>query len=160
MPPERASKATHPLGPVLIRGYAKSRAPAILVALACALVLAIAAWLQPDPAGIGTHRQLGIARCSWPVAWGIPCPTCGMTTAFALTVRGHWLDAFRTQPLGLLLALATAGVGVLATVEAVTRRRRRINWYRVRPRILVVAGVLLAVLAWSYKILVFRGQMG
>jgi hypothetical protein len=51
------------------------------------------------------------------VMTGYPCPTCGMTTAFAHAVRGQLWRAFCAQPAGLLLALAAAGgVGVAAWV--------------------------------------------
>ena len=49
------------------------------------------------------------------VVWGLPCPTCGMTTAFAHTVRGRWLAAARAQPAGFVAAIATA---LLAGVSA------------------------------------------
>ena len=41
------------------------------------------------------------------VTTGIPCPTCGMTTAFSHCVRGHWLTSFIVQPAGCLVAVAT-----------------------------------------------------
>ncbi len=50
---------------------------------ACSVVLGIAAWLTPSPSGMGTHTQLNLPQCGWIVMMDLPCPTCGMTTAFA-----------------------------------------------------------------------------
>src|SRR5262245_31491696 len=52
-------------------------------------VLALARWLEPSPLGYGTHRQLGLLPCSFRRITGYPCPSCGMTTAFAWFVRGQ-----------------------------------------------------------------------
>lgn len=71
-------------------------------------VLAVSLWLRPDPRGYGTHQQLRMNPCGMLVLTGLPCPTCGMTTAFAYAVRGQWLRAFWAQPSGFFLALATA----------------------------------------------------
>lgn len=159
-----ADSATHhPLGPIVYRYVpvqrAGARRRALLVAAACAAILALALWVTPDSAGYGTHRQLGLFACSWPQTLGIPCPTCGMTTAFACTVRARWLDAFRAQPLGLLLALLTIGGLVLAIREAITLRAWRINWHRIRPAYLGLTVLLLALAGWCYKILAFRAAM-
>ena len=37
--------------------------------------------------------------------FGIPCPSCGMTTSFSHFVRGQWLAASRANVGGLLLAM-------------------------------------------------------
>lgn len=109
---------------------------------------------------MGTHRQLGLYRCTWPTMLGIPCPTCGMTTAFAYFVRGRLIAAFRAQPFGLVLAIATLAVLVLSLREAISGRVWRVNWYRVRPRYVVIAIVILTLAGWGYKILAFRAGMG
>ena len=55
----------------------------IVLALGLAGVLGTARLLEPDPRGFGTHTQLGLAPCAFARITGRPCPTCGMTTAFA-----------------------------------------------------------------------------
>ena len=86
-----------------------------LVVLAAALApLLIAAGLDADPRGMGTHTQLGLAPCGFEVATGLPCATCGMTTAFANAAGGHLIAAFAGQPAGALLALACAMVALVA----------------------------------------------
>ncbi|MCH8830738.1 MAG: DUF2752 domain-containing protein [Planctomycetes bacterium] len=67
------------------------------------------AWmLQPNPRGFGTHRGIGLPPCTFREVFGIPCPSCGMTTSFAHFVRGHFVDAARANVAGLFLAVACA----------------------------------------------------
>ena len=60
---------------------------------------------EPSPPGYGTHQQLGLPPCTFWVLFGRPCPTCGMTTAWAHLMRGEWLDACRANAGGALLGL-------------------------------------------------------
>jgi Protein of unknown function (DUF2752) len=76
-----------------------------LVAIVCLTVLVAAACIKPDPAGLGTHKQLGQPECGFYERTGFPCPTCGMTTAFAYMVRGKFLNSFSVQPAGAMAAL-------------------------------------------------------
>ena len=154
----------HPLGPLFHRSpnaeRSQVRVKAVVTLLITAGVLAIALWLTPDPQGYGTHTQLGQSRCGWPTQFGIPCPTCGMTTAFSHVVRGQMFRAIQVQPLGAILALGTC-LGLFHAVHALwTGRSLRVNWYRTRPRWVVIVGVLTFVGAWGYKILVMRGEAG
>lgn len=117
-------------------------------------LLGLAAWLAPDPAGMGTHRQLGLPPCSMVAATGYPCPTCGMTTAFSHTIRGQWISAFRAQPAGWLLALATGVTAVLSLVTLISGKVVLINWYRVSPMRWAIVFVLLVLGGWGFKIAV------
>ncbi len=94
---------------------------------ACLSVLAVAAWLEPDPRGCGTHAQLFRAECPMPASLGLPCPSCGMTTAFALTVRGRWVAAFDAQPAGLALCLAVVAVVGLALSAVLSGKTWHLN---------------------------------
>ncbi len=71
----------------------------------CLLVLAAAAAIEPDARGYGTHTQLGLPPCGFMLLTGSPCPGCGLTTAFAHGIRGHWSLAASANPLGLALFL-------------------------------------------------------
>lgn len=120
-------------------------------------LLAVAAWLSPDPAGSGTHRQLSLPECGWMTAFDTPCPTCGMTTAFAHAAEGDLLGSVVAQPLGALLALITAmtaagGLYVAATgsrlAAALTRLwGPRTGW--------ITGGLVLG--SWMWKIASHRG---
>jgi hypothetical protein len=82
-----------------------------------ALTLAMAATLEPDLRGYGTHTQLGLPPCGFQLWTGTPCPGCGLTTAFAHAVRGDLAHAASANPFGLLLfavAVACVPVGLLA----------------------------------------------
>jgi hypothetical protein len=153
---ESADASVLPAARPVDRRGARVWAGAILVT--CVGVLGVAAWLEPDPRGYGTHEQFGGGPCGALVMTGYPCPTCGMTTAFAHTVRGQLVAAFWAQPAGLVLALGTV---VLAGVAAVTVVRGR--WPRVflgpttLHRLFIVALVVLLG-GWGAKILIGRAD--
>jgi len=130
----------------------RARIIATLFALGCIALLALAAWMVPDPSGVGTHRQLGLPPCSSVMLFGRPCPTCGMTTAFAHTVRGHFLQAVHAQPAGFLLAIATAVGAGLAFSVALTGRMWYVNWYRLSPVKLTVGVIVIVIGSWAYKL--------
>lgn len=120
-------------------------------------MLLVAARLEPSPTGMGTHQQLMLPPCTWPTALGLPCPSCGMTTAFAHAARADLLSSFVAHPVGALLAVATAAVVVMGFFAAVSGTRV----FSMLPplsstRVLTLAVILLGV-SWGYKILDFNG---
>jgi hypothetical protein len=70
-------------------------------------VIATAAFLTPDPAGHGTHVQLGLPPCGFLVVTGFPCPGCGLTTCFAHMVRLEIPAAAHANAFGVPLFLAS-----------------------------------------------------
>jgi len=93
----------------------------------CAGVL-VAAWLlQPSPEGYGTHEQWLVVPCAFRWITGLPCPMCGLTTAFALMARGEVLAALSAHVLGPALY---AGTGLLGLASAVALARGT----RIAPR--------------------------
>jgi hypothetical protein len=74
-------------------------------------LLVTAARLTPSPRGMGTHQQLGLPPCTIVALYGIPCPSCGMTTAWAHLLRGHVVSAVRSNAGGALLAVLAAACG-------------------------------------------------
>ena len=74
---------------------------------ASAAILVTAGWLRPSGEGFGTHTQLGLAPCGFKQATGLPCATCGMTTAFSNAAHGNLLDSLLGQPAGFLLVILT-----------------------------------------------------
>ena len=142
-------------------GSTQRRLVAVVVMFAAATILGLAAYLEPSPTGIGTHTQLpAMPTCGWIVTMDLPCPTCGMTTAFAHAANGNLLAALGAQPLGAVLALATAMTLLVAGYAAFTGSRvgsifaslwgRRAAW-------ILAAG---ATGAWAYKVLVYKGLLG
>ena len=116
-------------------------------------VLGLASWLEADPSGVGTHKQLGLGGCTVLTLTGWPCPMCGMTTTF--THMGHLqpLDALTTQPFGVVLYLCTLGMFVLGVGALLGKA-----WWRsVAARVLqyevqIASGILAGMAAgWLYK---------
>lgn len=73
------------------------------LSVGAAVVLAVAFRLAPAPSGLGTHQGLGLPPCAFLAATGIPCPSCGLTTAFAALAHGDLGLAARANPVGILL---------------------------------------------------------
>ncbi len=141
-----------PLVRISIGRTARMRLIGGLVAAGCATVLGIAAKLTPDPSGMGTHKQLGLPACSFVFSTGLPCPTCGMTTAYAWMMHGHPVRAVLAQPLGAVLSFATILGAVVGAWMAATGRWIQVDWYRVSPGWLMFALTASFFLAWGAKI--------
>lgn len=142
-------------------GSTRRRLVAVVVTLAAATILGLAAYLEPSPTGLGTHTQLpAMPTCGWLVTMDLPCPTCGMTTAFAHAANGNLVAALGAQPLGAGLALATAMTLLVAGYAAVTGSRVATIfatlWGRRSAWILAVC----ATGAWVYKVLVYKELLG
>lgn len=144
-----------PVRPRIARGAKVgwvARTVAATVAAACLGVLLLAASLHAEPAGHGTHQQLGLYPCGWVVAFDKPCPTCGMTTAFSHAADANFLSSLLVQPTGFLLALASAAVlwGALH-IFLTGSRLASLGATMLRPRA-VWAAVAFALLSWAYKV--------
>jgi hypothetical protein len=86
-------------------------ARALLIILAACWVTVFGVALSLDPytdAGVPltmeTHRQLGLPACTFKELTGLPCPSCGMTTSFALLIRGDVVNSARANFAGMALA--------------------------------------------------------
>jgi hypothetical protein len=136
------------------------RIVAALIALGCLSVLAVASWLEPAAEGVGTHEQIAFMDpCSFFAQTGVPCATCGMTTAYTHAAHGEWVASFVTQPLGFVLVLVTGGMVWLSGYAAVTGSRIAEAASGMMSQSLVwwAVGTLLA--AWGWKI-VSMGVLG
>ncbi len=118
----------------------------------CTALLLRAGSLEASDEGVGTHTQMGMTKCSYLEEKGHPCPTCGMTTSFALAANGRVLASFANQPAGGFLALLAAmgaviGAWVMLTgCPAVLQLRRLL-----RPATFVTL-ILFFLAAWQYKV--------
>ena len=104
----------------------------VLMVAGWAVVFFIATQLDPydngQPRRMETHRQLGLPPCTFKDMTGLPCPSCGMTTSFALLIRGDVWNSLRANFVGTGLAafgllfipwaLASAAVGRLVLVRS------------------------------------------
>ena len=66
---------------------------------------------------IDMGRWLGY--CGFKQRYGLPCPTCGMTTATLAFAQGKIFEAFYVQPAGALLCSVLVVIALLALVIAV-----------------------------------------
>lgn len=119
----------------------------------CTAMIITAYRLTPVPAGMGTHEQLGLPACGFLGTVGVPCATCGMTTAFSLAVHGRILSAFVTQPAGAMSALLVGAVGMMSLYSLLTGARL---WQLFRPlwcqKSVVWVGAWV-IASWIYKII-------
>src|SRR5438270_2880047 len=85
-----------------------------LLGMALGLVLVFYTAFRLDPYENGqprmmeTHTQLGLPPCNFKLLTGLPCPSCGMTTSFALLVRGDLKNSLKANAVGTLLAIFCA----------------------------------------------------
>ncbi|MBV8779758.1 MAG: DUF2752 domain-containing protein [Phycisphaerae bacterium] len=138
-----------------------ARIIAALIAICCLTLLLISAHLQPNPSGVGTHTALGLARCQFLATWGIPCPSCGMTTSFSWFVRGNLLASLYVQPMGTTIALLDALGFWLAGYSAASGRPVYRLLQRIPSKYYLIVLPAWAIAAWGWKIFIHtRGLDG
>jgi hypothetical protein len=140
----------------LLQGWVRCSLVAIVVILGG--VFTIALTLDPYRGGEvwteGTHQQLGLPECNFKKLTGRPCPSCGMTTSFALLVHGDLWNSLRANAVGTVLALVCLAVipwGVLCAVRGRLYLVYSIEGTLVR---LVVLLLILMLVRWGI-VLVF-----
>ena len=153
VPDEGSSAATPLASRIRVR-----RIKATVMAAAAIGVLGLARYAEPDADGTGTHTRLGLAPCGFLLTTGMPCPSCGMTTAYAELMHGRILRGFLVQPAGAVLCLATIFLAMLGTVVVWTGRGVAIPWYRIQPRWILIVGLGLLLGSWAYKMAVIAGR--
>jgi len=116
----------------------------------------LGALTTPDPRGHGTHEQLGLPPCMLMQFTGVPCPGCGVTTAWSCFAHGEFVAAIRVQPFGALLAACVVIVSTLALVETVRGKDAWSGFRRTwRPWMSWSLGAAMLA-SWVYKIFVLR----
>jgi hypothetical protein len=130
----------------------------VLLAVLLVVVFTVAVSLNPYKDGHvwygETHRQLGLPPCSFKLATGLPCPSCGMTSSFALLMHGDLVNSLKANAAGTLLALVCLAFIPWALTCAIRGRRYLImsfEWALVR---LVVVFLVLMLARWAIVLLV------
>ncbi|MBN2542830.1 DUF2752 domain-containing protein [bacterium] len=93
-------------------------------------------------------------RCPFKSITGIPCPTCGFTSAFLLMRELRISEAFRTNPLGCVSYIAIFIFTIYAfTVKVFKLKRIRVSVKNKKTaRIIRVSVVLVIAINWVYLI--------
>jgi hypothetical protein len=152
--------AVYARGPTKIRMPVHHRLFALGVAGCCLTVLVVAALLEPARSGIGTHEALGMQPCQFLARTGLPCPGCGMTTSFAWFVRGNIVASLWTQPLGTAFAITAAAGFWIGTYLGLTGRPAHRLLQLIPARYYVLPLIVLAFVAWGWKMFVHVKSIG
>jgi hypothetical protein len=144
---------------VLLRGWIRVLL-VVLALLACG-VFAIAIYLHPyaadgTPLTQETHRQLGLPPCTFKFATGLPCPSCGMTTSFALLIRGDVLNSLRANAAGTLLAVLTLAFIPWGLASAYKGRLLFIVSFEKLITRVVVLFLVVMLVRWGIVLLLFH----
>ena len=117
-------------------------------------MLAAAAWLKPNPEGLGTHTQLGLPGCTMYTFIGMRCPGCGMTTSWAHTMNGDLTSALRANVGGVLLCFLAAAVFPCVMWMAIRGRAIKGRWFsQVSIGVLLIA-IGISVIEWTIRLAV------
>jgi len=116
-------------------------------------LLVVARLLTPSQTGVGTHQSLGLPPCGVIVMWGVPCPSCGMTTSWAWFARGDFARSWVTNPGGFLLAVFVLVMSVWMGISGLLNR-----WWPIRcePYLVLSLGtivMLVTLIQWVGRLL-------
>ncbi len=134
------------------------------VALGWVVVFAVALGLNPYDANgralrMETHLQLGMPPCRFlTLTGGLPCPSCGMTTSFALLVRGDVWNSLQANSVGTALALLGVVLipwNVLCAVHGRTYFIASIEWALLR---IVIAFLVLLLARWAIVVALYAAS--
>jgi len=135
-------------GRVLSRSQRRACAIGCLVLMA---LLGIAFCLEPSPRGFGTHLQLGLPPCSSYVWFGVPCPSCGMTTSWALVGDGKLATAMRVNSAGTLLCFQAMFSCPWLAWLAWSSQPVRNQWFVRLSACLLAMSFVIALSQWSIR---------
>jgi len=98
-----------------------------LLLLGVLVMVGVGLYLTPDPAGHGTHQQLGLPPCTIYYLTGRPCPSCGLTTSVSAILHGQFGLAWRANPIGFVIVAAAAAVAINSLLALLWGRSVRIE---------------------------------
>jgi hypothetical protein len=102
------------------------------------------------------HYNIDLGRwlgyCGFKQKYGLPCPTCGMTTATLAFSKGKIFQAFYAQPACALLCCLLILIALAALITAVFGKyfcfiERFI--YEVKVRYIILALIIIIVAGWA-----------
>jgi hypothetical protein len=98
-----------------------------LLLLGVLVMVGVGLYLTPDPAGHGTHQQLGLPPCTIYYLTGRPCPSCGLTTSVSAILHGQFGLAWRANPMGFLIVAAATAIALNSLFALLWGRSVRIE---------------------------------
>lgn len=153
VPPVSHRRAGESGRPVTIGGRIALAVLGVLLAAGFGL----AAVLEPDPRGYGTHERFGLPPCSVQLWWGRPCPSCGSTTSFAHFVRGQWGRAIKSNAAAFGLAVTALLAIPWSLTSACLGRLWRVQDPEWTALILVALYCGVSLVDWAIKLWLGRG---
>ncbi|WP_432797635.1 DUF2752 domain-containing protein [Poriferisphaera sp. WC338] len=126
-----------------------SRLPALAIFLSCLILLAVGSYLSPT---FGLTEAFNMPVCGFKLHTGLPCLTCGMTTAFTHATHGHLLTAFYTQPFGAALAIATAAFFLISLWSLITGMSLAPLGRMLGSRKFIIPLIAFFILAWLFTL--------
>ena len=134
------------------------RGALVAMGLAFTVVLTVAFTLNPydaegNPRSMATHTQLGLPPCNMVTLIGKPCPACGMTTSFALLMKGDLVNSARANWVGTLLAAFCLFGVPWAVASAVRGRYLFIGSLETTSTVVVVVLLVLMFTRWGVVLL-------
>ena len=139
-----------------------TRASLLVVGALLAGIFGIAFWLNPydangQPRTMATHTQLGMPPCNFVLLTGKPCPSCGMTTSFALLVRGDIRASLHANWAGTLIAVLWAAIMVWAIASGIRGKPFFIPCGRGELILTAVVGVVLVLMLGRWTAVLIGG---
>ena len=98
-----------------------------LLLLGVLVMVGVGLYLTPDPAGHGTHQQLGLPPCTIYYLTGRPCPSCGLTTSVSAILHGQFGLAWRANPMGFVIVVGAVVVALNSLFALLWGRSVRIE---------------------------------
>ena len=103
------------------------RAVLLAIGVAITMIFAAATYINPynadgTPRTSATHTQLGMPPCNFKMITDKGCPSCGMTTSFALLVRGDVSASLRANWVGTTICVLWAITLVWSVASALWGR--------------------------------------
>ncbi len=114
-----------------------------LLLLGVVVMFGVGFYLTPNPAGHGTHQQLGLPPCTIYFLTGRPCPSCGLTTSVSAILHGEFALAWKANPIGFLIVATAVVVGLSSLVALVAGRTLRLDLDRFNLILVVLLALWL-----------------
>jgi hypothetical protein len=132
----------------------------LLIVAGLVAVFTIAVLLNPynpdgTPRKMATHTgpPLNLPECTFKHMTGLPCPSCGMTTSFALLMHGDPLNSLRANWVGTGLALFCLALIPWALASVWLRRPLLVVSLEKALTISVVTFLVVMLLRWGIVLL-------